>query len=128
MRCQEKGPSRFCRQTTVLRREHSEALGFTPGYFHDRYEILRRGPLVVHLEARGYLVPSANDTSCYWACVERGRAVQRIHRAWTSLRGIPSLVSPCDESWGMRELALRDPSGNLIRVGHELVDRGEPSA
>jgi len=31
-----------------------------------------------------------------------------------------SLSEPFDEPWGMREFALRDPAGNLIRVGHEL--------
>jgi len=101
-----------------------EALGFTPGYFHPRYEILRRGPLVVHLEARDDLVPAANDTSCYW----RVSNADALYHEFTALglpsEGIPMLISPCDESWGMREFALRDPSGNLIRVGHELVDRG----
>ena len=29
-----------------------ESLGFKAGYYDERYEILRRGNLVVHLEAR----------------------------------------------------------------------------
>ena len=35
--------------------------------------------------------------------------------------GSPSLSEPVDEPWGMREFTLRDPAGNLIRVGHELA-------
>jgi hypothetical protein len=35
--------------------------------------------------------------------------------------GSPSLTEPFDEPWGMREFAVRDPAGNLIRIGHELA-------
>lgn len=97
-----------------------EALGFTPGYHHDRYEILRRGNLVVHLEARDGLVPARNDTSCYW----RVGDADALYREFTALglpsEGSPRLTEPCDEPWGMREFTLKDPAGNLIRVGHEL--------
>jgi hypothetical protein len=31
--------------------------------------------------------------------------------------GIPRLVAPDDKPWGMREFALVDPDGSLIRVG-----------
>jgi len=47
-------------------REFYESLGFRAGYHDDRYEILRRGELVVHLEARHDLQAASNDTSCYW--------------------------------------------------------------
>jgi hypothetical protein len=31
--------------------------------------------------------------------------------------GIPRLIRVEDKPWGMRELAVIDPDGNLIRVG-----------
>lgn len=34
--------------------------------------------------------------------------------------GIPRLVRAENKPWGMRELALVDPNGNLIRAGQEL--------
>ena len=34
--------------------------------------------------------------------------------------GIPGLTAPVDQPWGMREFTLVDPSGNLVRVGHDL--------
>ena len=40
-----------------------QSLGFRAGYHDDRYVILRRGNLVVHLEHRDELLPSANETS-----------------------------------------------------------------
>jgi catechol 2,3-dioxygenase-like lactoylglutathione lyase family enzyme len=103
-------------------RRFYESLGFTAGYHHDRYEILRRGKLVVHLEARDDLVPAANTTSCYWRVAD----ADALHREFASL-GLPSegalrLTAPNDEPWGMREFTLKDPAGNLIRIGHELAN------
>lgn len=99
-----------------------EALGFTAGYHDDHYEILRRGPLVVHLEARDGLEPSRNDTSCYWRVSNADALYDEFSALGLPSAGAPSLVPPFDEPWGMREFTLRDPSGNLIRVGHELAD------
>ena len=97
-----------------------ESLGFEAGYHDDRYDILRRGKLVVHLEPRDDLVPATNRTSCYW----RVRDADALYREFASLElpseGFPHLTEPYDEPWGMREFTLKDPAGNLIRVGHEL--------
>ena len=41
--------------------------------------------------------------------------------------GIPRVTAPEDKPWGMREFALVDPSGNLIRVGHDLGDAYIPA-
>jgi len=47
-----------------------------------------------------------------------------LYREFASLglpsEGLPHLTAPDDEPWGMREFTLKDPAGNLIRVGHEL--------
>lgn len=97
-----------------------ESLGFKAGYYDDRYEILRRGNLVVHLEARRDLVPATNQTSCYWRVTD----ADALHSDFAALglpaEGLPSLSEPCDEPWGMREFTMKDPAGNLIRIGHEL--------
>ena len=99
-----------------------ESLGFKAGYHDDRYEILRRGNLVVHLERRDDLVPAMNRTSCYWRVTD----ADVLYREFTSLglrsEGVPHLSAPFNEPWGMREFTLQDPAGNLIRVGHELTN------
>jgi hypothetical protein len=41
--------------------------------------------------------------------------------------GIPRLTTPADQPWGMREFTLVDPSGNLVRVGHDLGDAYIPN-
>ena len=92
-----------------------ESLGFAAGYHHDAYEILRRGNLVVHLERSDDLRPEHNHFSCYWRVAD----ADRLYREFAAL-GLPRLSAPADEPWGMREFTLKDPSGNLIRVGHEL--------
>lgn len=108
-------------QDLGVTRSFYESLGFKAGYFDDRYDILRRGNLVVHLEQREDLIPAANRTSCYFRVAD----ADLLYREFASLglpsEGLPHLTAPQDESWGMREFTLKDPAGNLIRVGHELA-------
>jgi len=118
-----EGPEPILPAQDVRRaRQFYESLGFRAGYNDDRYDILRRGSLVVHLERHGDLAPDANHTSCYWRVAD----ADALHREFSALglpsEGAPSLSEPCDESWGMREFTLKDPAGNLIRVGHELTN------
>lgn len=101
-------------------REFYEALGFKAGYRDDRYEILRRGHLVVHLERTDDLVPERNTYSCYWRVANADRLYHEFAALGLPASGLPRLTAPQDEPWGMREFTLKDPSGNLIRVGHEL--------
>ena len=99
-----------------------ESLGFTAWYHDAHYEIVTRGELIVHLESRPDLAPETNRTSCYWRVVD----ADQLYREFAALRlpsdGIPRITPPEDEPWGMREFTLTDPSGNVVRVGHELSD------
>jgi len=96
-----------------------ESLGFTAGYGFGFYEILRRDDLIVHIEQHDDHNPIANRTSCYW----RVRDADALYGEYAALglpsEGIPSLTKPFDEPWGMREFQIKDPAGNLIRIGHE---------
>lgn len=84
------------------------------------YEIFSRGHFVVHFFAEPGVVPGENETSCYW----RVRDADRLYREFAALalpvEGIPRLTAPVDQPWGMREFTLVDPSGNLVRIGHDL--------
>jgi catechol 2,3-dioxygenase-like lactoylglutathione lyase family enzyme len=100
-----------------------EQLGFVPWHSDGgpwEYEIFSRGHLVVHFFAEPELTPSENETSCYW----RVKDADRFHRELAGLNlpseGIPRLTAPEDQPWGMREFTLVDPSGNLVRIGHDL--------
>lgn len=105
-------------------------LGFAP-WFQGRswpeYEIVSRGQLVVHFFSAPQLAAAENEAGCYW----RVKDADRLHGEFAALglpaEGIPRLTMPCDQPWGMREFTLVDPSGNLVRVGHDLDESG-PSA
>src|SRR5262245_42138383 len=105
-----------------------ESLGFTAGFHDDHYEILRRAHLVVHLERPEGFDPATNETSCYWGV----RGAHALYRDFETLglpsEGAPSLSEPFDEPWGMREFTIKDPAGNLIRIGHELSSVGVSDA
>ena len=102
-----------------------EKLGFA-AWFRGRgqwdYEIVSRGELVVHFFAAPGLTPSGNDTSCYWRVKEADRFYQEFTALHLPCKGIPRLTAPVDQPWGMREFTLVDPSGNLVRVGHDLEE------
>jgi catechol 2,3-dioxygenase-like lactoylglutathione lyase family enzyme len=84
------------------------------------YEIVSRGHLVVHFFEEPGLTPGENETSCYWRVKDADRFYQEFARLNLPSEGIPRLTEPVDQPWGMREFTLVDPSGNLLRVGHDL--------
>ena len=100
-----------------------EKLGFTP-WFRGRwdYEIVSRGHLVVHFFSHPGLTPGKNDAGCYWRVEDADRFYQEFVALSLPSEGIPRLTAPADQPWGMREFTLVDPSGNLVRIGHDLGD------
>jgi catechol 2,3-dioxygenase-like lactoylglutathione lyase family enzyme len=115
-------PSRDLDET----RAFYEAIGFRP-WFRDggvnaSYEILSRGHLVVHFFLERQLDPAANDAGCYLRVADADRFHQECSVLNLPPSGIPRVNPPRDEPWGMREFNLVDPSGNLLRIGHDLYD------
>jgi catechol 2,3-dioxygenase-like lactoylglutathione lyase family enzyme len=102
-----------------------QKLGFAP-WFRGRgpwdYEIVSRRHLVVHFFAEPGLTPSENKTSCYWRVRDADRFYEEFAALELPSEGIPRLTAPVDQPWGMREFTLVDPSGNRVRVGHDLGD------
>jgi hypothetical protein len=84
------------------------------------YEIFSRGHLVIHYFLERELKPGENYTSCYWRVKDADELYQEFARLGLPSRGIPRLNPPEDQPWGMREFTLVDPSGNLVRIGHDL--------
>ncbi len=99
----------------------SEAIGFYRGLgfvveaFDDTYAWVRHdGEEILHLRLAPYLDPASNESAGYFH-VEDADA---WHAAW--MEGEVELSDVEDHPWGMREFSFSDPSGNLIRVGHNL--------
>lgn len=83
------------------------------------YLILRRGGVQLHFYGDPRVDPLTTDRGCYVYTDD----ADALHREWQAV-GVPSdpatgsrLQAPVDTAFGMREFALVDPSGNLVRVG-----------
>lgn len=119
-------PTRDLAETRAFYRTLGFAAWFNGRW--DGYEIVSRGQLVVHFAEDATLSPAQNGAGCYW----RVKDADRLHREFAALglpaEGIPRLTLPEDKAWGMPEFTLVDPSGNLVRVGHDLNDAAPPTA
>ncbi|MFI8456992.1 bleomycin resistance protein [Kitasatospora sp. NPDC085464] len=85
----------------------------------DGYLIVVRGTLELHFRHDPDVDPLATAGSCYLQV----RDADALHRDWARL-GVPTdratgsrLTSPVDTAYRMREFALVDRSGNLLRIG-----------
>ena len=110
-------PSRSLSNTLAFFRR----LGFEGGIhsFGD-YAILRRGTVELHFFAHTELRPAESHSSCYI----RVRDVEAIYRdfvlAQLPRKGIPRQDALEVKPWGMKEFAIVDPDGNLVRIGQKL--------
>jgi catechol 2,3-dioxygenase-like lactoylglutathione lyase family enzyme len=91
-------------------------LGFT-GHAHDNYAILRRGEIELHFSLYRELVPEESNAMCYLRVDNVDALHQELSVAQLPHSGIPRMDPVADKSWGMREFAIVDEDGNLLRVG-----------
>lgn len=99
-----------------------ERLGFENAGAHYSewdYLIVRRGGIELHFFAKPDVDPLTTDFSCYLRVPD----ADELHAEWDAI-GVPTdrtngsrLMPPGDTEYGMREFALVDRSGNLVRVG-----------
>jgi hypothetical protein len=110
-------PSRSLRDTLAFFRR----LGFD-GKIHDYgdYAILTRGTVELHFFTHRELRPAESSAGCYIKVSN----VESIYRDCASAelprRGIPRQDALEEKPWGMKEFAIVDPDGNLIRIGQTL--------
>ena len=119
-------PSRDLDETRAFYRTLGFRAWFNGGKW-DGYEICSRGHLVLHFFLERGLDPTGNDPGCYLRVTD----ADSCHDSWRTMNlageGVPRMSAPRDEPWGMREFTIVDPSGNLLRVGHDLYDAYVPS-
>lgn len=96
-----------------------QRLGFTQVYRDADYLLMRREAAEVHFFRNAALDPFQCDHGAYL----RPADIDALDAEWAALglpeTGIPRLERAADKPWGMRELALLDLNGNLIRAGQE---------
>ena len=97
-------------------------LGFEGGAhaFNGDYAILRRGAVELHFVKHEDLIPAASSAGCYIRVLD----VESIYRSFSSSQlphtGIPRMDALEDKPWGLREFAVVDPDGNLLRIGQVI--------
>ncbi len=112
-------PSRSIDATVAFYR----GLGFEGGAhdFNNAYAILRRGAVELHFFAHTELVPAESSAGCYIRVLD----VEAIYRDFLSIhlppKGIPRIDTLENKPWGLREFAIIDPDGNLLRIG-QVID------
>lgn len=84
------------------------------------YLILRRGEIELHFFGMADLDPA----SSYGGCYVRTEDVDRLYAEFAAAK-VGTLHPISLRPWGLREFALIDPDGNLLRVG---AARAEPEA
>jgi catechol 2,3-dioxygenase-like lactoylglutathione lyase family enzyme len=113
-------PARDLLETRAFyERFHFEAKGWWPDAFGG-YAIMVRDGLELHFFAFPDLQPGDNYAGCYWR-VGDVDALYDACRAELPGSGIPRVTPAENKPWGMREFAMVDPNGNLIRVGQPIA-------
>lgn len=88
------------------------------------YLILERGPVELHFFPHPALVPADSWAGCYVRVADADAWFPAFDAAGLPREGIPCLTAIEDKPWGMREFALIDEDGNLVKVGHPIGDGG----
>jgi catechol 2,3-dioxygenase-like lactoylglutathione lyase family enzyme len=107
-----------CRSVSATA-EFYRQLGFQGGAhpFNPDYAIFTRGSIELHFFTHRELVPADSFAGCYL----RVRDVQSIYQSFSAIglpgRGLPRMDPLEDKPWGLREFAVVDPDGNLLRIG-----------
>ncbi|MEZ5456546.1 MAG: VOC family protein [Lysobacteraceae bacterium] len=87
---------------------------------HQDYAIGSRGSLELHFFLHPELEPAASSFGCYF----RVGDVDALHAQFSSAKlpgkGIPRITTPENKPWGLREFAVVDEDGSLIRIGQVL--------
>jgi catechol 2,3-dioxygenase-like lactoylglutathione lyase family enzyme len=97
-------------------------LGFEGGAHESDsgYAILRRGTVELHFFTHRELVPADSSSGCYIRVMD----VESFYRSCLPSKlprtGIPRIDALEDKPWGLREFAIIDPDGNLIRIGQVI--------
>ena len=87
---------------------------------HGDYAILTRGTVELHFFSHRELRPAESSAMCYIRVSDVTSLCRAFALAELPRRGIPRQDTLEDKPWGMREFAIVDPDGNLIRIGQTL--------
>ena len=87
---------------------------------NDSYAILTRGDLELHFFSHTGLNPAESHAGCYLRVADAACIYEAFASAELPTHGIPRMDSLADKIWGMKEFAIVDEDGNLLRIGQVL--------
>ena len=99
-------------------------LGFEggPHAYDSGYAILCRGAVELHFFSH----PELNEAESFAGAYLRVQDVEEIYQHCLSARlpekGIPRMTALEDKPWGLREFALVDIDGSLLRIGQVIEE------
>lgn len=113
-------PSRAIEDTVAF----YSRLGFEggPHPFNRDYAIMTRQGIEIHFFKHTELDPYGSSAGCYIRVSEVDAFYQTCARQAWPTQGIPRLDPLENKPWGLREFAVVDPDGSLIRIGQILAD------
>jgi catechol 2,3-dioxygenase-like lactoylglutathione lyase family enzyme len=83
----------------------------------DAYLIMRRGGIELHFFPAADFDAAASYAGCYIRVEDVDVWFERARSLGLPRAGIPRVVPLADRPWGMREFAIIDPNGSLLRIG-----------
>lgn len=101
-----------------------EKLGFTTDLRQERpavYAIVRRGSLELHFFGFPEIDPFASYAGCYLRVEDVDPLFAELSVLGLPKQGIPRIDALADRPWGMREFAIVDPNGTLLRIGQRIA-------
>ena len=81
------------------------------------YALLARGTAELHFFSCKDLCPAESSAMCYIRVADVESFYRAVGLADLPRSGIPRQDVLAEKPWGMREFAVVDPDGNLIRIG-----------
>jgi catechol 2,3-dioxygenase-like lactoylglutathione lyase family enzyme len=98
-------------------------LGFEGGAhaFNSDYAILRRGAVELHFFTHKGLIPAESSAGCYIRVLDVEGVYRSISATPLPRTGIPRMDVLENKPWGLREFAVVDPDGNLLRIGQIIL-------
>jgi catechol 2,3-dioxygenase-like lactoylglutathione lyase family enzyme len=85
------------------------------------YAVMRRGAVEIHFFTHRELVPAASSAGCYIRVQDVETVYQAFALCQLPRKGFPRMDLLEDKPWGLREFAVVDLDGNLLRIG-QLLD------
>ena len=99
-----------------------DALGFQlrGRYDESGYLILSRDQVEIHFFRFVDHIPAQSDHGAYLRVTDANALSNEFAQLGLPAAGAPRFVLAENKPWGMCELAIIDPDGNLLRMGHIL--------